>query len=96
MTAYLRAYYRHDSKARPSISLLLMDEAFKVLNSEAVRDCVQIVRELGLQGVISCTDTNGGQVVEFFQWVMIVQKRVTPRGKEEHDQIENTIFGSAE
>lgn len=94
MTAYLRAYWRHDSKARPSISLLLMDEAFKVLNSEAVRDCVQIIRELDLQGVISCTDTNGGQIVEFFQWVMIVQKKTTPRVGEEHDQIENTIFAA--
>jgi hypothetical protein len=95
MTAYLRAYWRHDAKARPSISLLLMDEAFKVLNSEAVRDCVQIIRELGLQGVISCTDTNGGQIVEFFQWVMIVQKQVTPGGKGEHDEIENSIYAAS-
>lgn len=94
-TAYLRAFHRHINKGRPSISLLLMDEAFKVLNSEAVRDCVQIIRELGLQGVISCTDTNGGQIVEFFQWAMIVQKRVAAGvGADGHDQIENTIYSA--
>jgi Putative exonuclease SbcCD, C subunit/P-loop containing region of AAA domain len=94
-TAYLRAFHRHINKGRPSISLLVMDEAFKVLNSEAVRDCVQIIRELGLQGVISCTDTNGGQVVEFFQWAMIVQKRVIAGGASNgHDLIENTIYSA--
>jgi hypothetical protein len=94
-TAYLRAFHRHINKGRPSISLLIMDEAFKVLNSEAVRDCVQIIRELGLQGVISCTDTNGGQIVEFFQWAMIVQKRVTPEAAADgHDLIENTIYSA--
>lgn len=93
-TAYLRAFHRHDNKARPSISLLIMDEAFKVLNSEAVRDCVQIIRELGLQGVISCTDTNGGQIVEFFQWAMIVQKRVIAGAADGHDLIENTIYSA--
>lgn len=94
-TAYLRAFHRHINKGRPSISILIMDEAFKVLNSEAVRDCVQIIRELGLQGVISCTDTNGGQIVEFFQWVMIVQKRVTAgTAADGHDQIENTIYSA--
>jgi hypothetical protein len=94
-TAYLRAFHRHINKGRPSISLLIMDEAFKVLNSEAVRDCVQIIRELGLQGVISCTDTNGGQIVEFFQWAMIVQKQVTAgAGTDGHDLIENTIYSA--
>jgi hypothetical protein len=94
-TAYLRAFHRHINKGRPSISLLIMDEAFKVLNSEAVRDCVQIIRELGLQGVISCTDTNGGQIVEFFQWAMIVQKRVTAGAASGgHDLIENTIYSA--
>jgi energy-coupling factor transporter ATP-binding protein EcfA2 len=93
--AYLRAFQRHINKGRPSISLLIMDEAFKVLNSEAVRDCVQIIRELGLQGVISCTDTNGGQIVEFFQWAMIVQKRVTAAAAADgHDLIENTIYSA--
>ena len=43
-TAYLRAFHRHINTGRPSISLLIMDEAFKVLNSEAIRDCVQIIR----------------------------------------------------
>jgi hypothetical protein len=95
-TAYLRAFHRHINKGRPSISLLIMDEAFKVLNSEAVRDCVQIIRELGLQGVISCTDTNGGQIVEFFQWAMIVQKRVIASNTADgHDLIENTIYSAA-
>ena len=94
-TAYLRAYHRHLHKGRPSISLLIMDEAFKVLNSEAIRDCVQIIRELGLQGVISCTDTNGGQIVESFQWAMIVQKLVTPGvTADSHDRIENTILSA--
>jgi uncharacterized protein YPO0396 len=94
-TAYLRAFHRHINKGRPSISLLIMDEAFKVLSSEAVRDCVHIIRELGLQGVISCTDTNGGQIVEFFQWAMIVQKRVTAGAAADgHDLIENTIFSA--
>lgn len=94
-TAYLRAFQRHINNRRPSISLLIMDEAFKVLNSEAVRDCVQIIRELGLQGVISCTDTNGGQVVEYFQWAMIVQKKVTAgAAMDGHDLIENTIYSA--
>lgn len=94
--AYLRAFHRHVNRGRPSISLLLMDEAFKVLNSEAVRDCVKIIGELGLQGVISCTDTNGGQIVEFFQWIMIVQKRVIPGAAADgHDLIENSILSAA-
>lgn len=44
--------------------------------------------------MISCTDTNGGQIVEFFQWAMIVQKRVIAGAADGHDLIENTIYSA--
>lgn len=97
MTAYMRAYRRHERSKRPSISLLLMDEAFKVNDSAAVGDCVKIISELGFQGVISCTNTVGSQVIEFFQWAMIVQKQVVPgagANGAKHDFISNTVYAA--
>jgi hypothetical protein len=95
ITAYMRAFRRHEQGTRPSISLLLMDEAFKVNDSAAVRDCVNIIAQLGLQGVISCTNTVGSQVIEFFGWVMIVQKQVIPAADNTtHDTINNTVFAA--
>lgn len=97
MTAYMRAYRRHERSKRPSISLLLMDEAFKVNDSAAVGDCVKIISALGFQGVISCTNTVGSQVIEFFQWAMIVQKQVIPAASmkdAKHDFISNTVYAA--
>ena len=98
MTAYMRAFRRHErGSRRPSISLLLMDEAFKVNDSAAVSDCVKIISELGFQGIISCTNTVGSQVIEHFQWAMIVQKHVVPAHLTEgqkHDEITNSVFAA--
>jgi hypothetical protein len=93
ITAYMRAYNRHEQGTRPSISLLLMDEAFKVNDTAAVRDCVGIIAQLGLQGVISCTNTVGSQVIEHFDWAMIVQKQtITATSADDHVTITNTVF----
>lgn len=95
MTAYMRAFNRHENSTRPSISLLLMDEAFKVNDTAAVRDCVNIIAQLGLQGVISCTNTVGSQVIDCFQWAMIVQKQVEAASDGAiHDRITNSVYAA--
>ena len=74
-----------------------MDESFKVNDSAAVSDCVKIIEELGFQGVISCTNTVGSRVIEYFQWAMIVQKDIIPARlteQKKHDEICNTVYAA--
>ena len=54
LASYLRAYQRHESRwKQPSLALVPIDEAFSKMDTGRIRDCIDAIQELDLQGVFS-------------------------------------------
>lgn len=62
LAAHLRAY--QSSVRQPSIGLVVMDEAFSKLSSERIGDCMEAVRDVGLQLVIALPNDKFPSVIE--------------------------------
>lgn len=82
LASYLRAYKRHDTRSRqPSLALVPIDEAFSKLSGERIKDCIQALATLDLQGVFSMSTGNIPYAFEHCDSLVVVAKEETRAGK---------------
>ena len=98
LASYRRAYGKNDTLSRrrrqPSMGLVLMDEAFKNLNAEAMRDCLKAFHQMEMQGLISMTTSNIGEVVDMFDSVLSVRKEVIETDEGRSVEINQTVLAA--
>ena len=59
LASYLRAYKRHETRWRdPSLALVPIDEAFSKMDNGQIKDCIEAIKDLDLQGVFSMSTGN--------------------------------------
>lgn len=59
LASFAQAYRIHQSpklQRRPSIRLVVLDEAFSKMDAEKVASCIELIRGLGFQAIISATN----------------------------------------
>ena len=81
LACYLRAYHRYDHKKNPSIGIVPIDEAFSKLSGERIRDCIEALRSLGLQGVFSMSSGNIPYAIDLCDQTMVVSKKETKKNR---------------
>ena len=84
LASYLRAYKRHDTRAKqPSLALVPIDEAFSKLSGERIKDCIEILKSehIALQGVFSMSTGNIPYAFEHCDSLVVVAKKETRVGK---------------
>lgn len=82
LASYLRAYKRHDTRSKlPSLALVPIDEAFSKLSGERIKDCIEAMKALDLQGVFSMSTGNIPYAFEHCDSLVVVAKEETRVGK---------------
>lgn len=81
LASYLRAYNRHEARWRdPSLALVPIDEAFSKMDGERIRDCIEAIGKLDLQGVFSMSTGNISYAFSLCSRLIIVSKHEEQRG----------------
>lgn len=81
LACYLRAYHRYERRRRdPSLALVPIDEAFSKLSGERIRDCIEALKQLGLQGVFSMSSGNIPYAMDMCDQMITVMKRERTAG----------------
>ena len=92
LASYLRAYKRHDTRSKqPSLALVPIDEAFSKLSGERIKDCIEAMKSLDLQGVFSMSTGNIPYAFEHCDSLVVVAKEEKRIGK--RLQIRNVPVG---
>jgi uncharacterized protein YPO0396 len=82
LASYLRAYKRHDTRTKqPSLALVPIDEAFSKLSGERIKDCIEALAALDLQGVFSMSTGNIPYAFEHCDSLVVVAKEEKRSGK---------------
>lgn len=82
LACYLRAFHRYDQRDNePSIGIVPIDEAFSKLSGERIRDCIEALKSLGLQGVFSMSSGNIPYAMDLCDQTMVVSKKETKKDK---------------
>lgn len=82
LASYLRAYKRHDTRSKlPSLALVPIDEAFSKLSGERIKDCIEALKSLELQGVFSMSTGNIPYAFEHCDSLIVVAKEEKRVGK---------------
>ncbi len=82
LASYLRAYKRHDTRTKqPSLALVPIDEAFSKLSGERIKDCIEALKSLDLQGVFSMSTGNIPYAFEHCDSLVVVAKEEKTVGK---------------
>jgi len=80
LACYLRAYHRYERASNnPSIGLVPIDEAFSKLSGERIRDCIEALKSLELQGTFSMSSGNIPYAIDLCDQTMVVSKRETTK-----------------
>jgi uncharacterized protein YPO0396 len=75
LASYLRAYKRHDTRSKQaSLALVPIDEAFSKLSGERIKDCIEAMKSLDLQGVFSMSTGNIPYAFEHCDSLIVVAK----------------------
>ena len=67
LASFAQAYHigwKPGLKRSPSIRLVVLDEAFSKMDAEKVASCIQLIRDLGFQAIISATNDKIQNYVE--------------------------------
>jgi uncharacterized protein YPO0396 len=82
LASYLRAYRRHELRRRePTLALVPIDEAFSKLSGERIRDCVDALKSLDLQGVFSMSTGNIPYAYDLCDQLIVVTKHEHREGR---------------
>ncbi len=82
LASYLRAYKRHDTRSKaPSLALVPIDEAFSKLSGERIKNCIEALAQLDLQGVFSMSTGNIPYAFEHCDSLVVVSKDERRVGK---------------
>jgi len=82
LACYLRAYHRYERRRRdPSLALVPIDEAFSKLSGERIRNCINALQTLDLQGVFSMSSGNIPYAMDMCDQFVTVMKQERQIGK---------------
>ncbi|MFO1511304.1 MAG: SbcC/MukB-like Walker B domain-containing protein [Verrucomicrobiota bacterium] len=85
LASYLRAYKRHESRWRdPSLALVPIDEAFSKMDTGRIKDCIEAIKELDLQGVFSMSTGNVPGAFGLCEQLIIVSRNEEKRAGRPH------------
>jgi Putative exonuclease SbcCD, C subunit len=85
LASYLRAYKRHESRWRdPSLALVPIDEAFSKMDTGRIKDCIEAIKELDLQGVFSMSTGNVPGAFNLCEQLVIVSRNEDKREGRPH------------
>ncbi len=79
LQVFAQAYHINLSSAvrqRPSIRLVILDEAFSKMDAEKVASCIELIRGLGFQAIISATNDKIQNYVENVDKTLYLQIQV--------------------
>jgi hypothetical protein len=75
LASYLRAYNRHEARSKdPSLGLVPIDEAFSKMDTGRIRDCIEAIKNLDLQGVFSMSTGNVPGAFSLCEQLVIVSR----------------------
>ncbi len=81
LASYLRAYKRHESRWKdPSLALVPIDEAFSKMDTGRIKDCIEAIRDLDLQGAFSMSTGNVPTAFSLCQQLIVVSRHEERRG----------------
>ena len=85
LASYLRAYKRHESRWKdPSLALVPIDEAFSKMDTGRIKDCIEAIRDLDLQGAFSMSTGNVPAAFSLCQQLIVVSRQEERRGNRPH------------
>ncbi len=85
LASYLRAYKRHESRWKdPSLALVPIDEAFSKMDTGRIKDCIEAIRDLDLQGAFSMSTGNVPAAFSLCEQLIIVSRHEERRGNRPH------------
>ena len=85
LASYLRAYKRHESRWKdPSLALVPIDEAFSKMDTGRIKDCIEAIRDLDLQGAFSMSTGNVPAAFSLCQQLIVVSRHEERRGNRAH------------
>jgi len=82
LACYLRAYHRYEKRRKdPSLALVPIDEAFSKLSGERIKDCIDALKALDLQGVFSMSSGNIPYALDMCDQMITVMKVERTEGR---------------
>ncbi len=85
LASYLRAYKRHEARWRdPSLALVPIDEAFSKMDTGRIKNCIEAIKDLDLQGVFSMSTGNVPGAFGLCEQLIIVSRHEERRGSRVH------------
>ncbi|HWL53740.1 MAG TPA: SbcC/MukB-like Walker B domain-containing protein [Chthoniobacteraceae bacterium] len=82
LACYLRAYHRYERRRRdPSLALVPIDEAFSKLSGERIRNCINALQTLDLQGVFSMSSGNIPYAMDMCDQFVTIMKQERQIGR---------------
>ncbi|HYE19723.1 MAG TPA: SbcC/MukB-like Walker B domain-containing protein [Tepidisphaeraceae bacterium] len=85
LASYLRAYKRHEARRRdPSLALVPIDEAFSKMDTGRIKDCIEHIKRLDLQGVFSMSTGNVPGAFGLCEQLIIVSRNDDRRDGRPH------------
>lgn len=85
LASYLRAYKRHESRWKdPSLALVPIDEAFSKMDTGRIKDCIEAIRDLDLQGAFSMSTGNVPAAFSLCHQLIVVSRHEERRGNRLH------------
>ncbi|HXP60265.1 MAG TPA: SbcC/MukB-like Walker B domain-containing protein [Dongiaceae bacterium] len=85
LASYLRAYKRHERRWNdPSLALVPIDEAFSKMDTGRIKDCIEAIKDLDLQGVFSMSTGNVPTAFSLCEELIVVSRQEERRGSRAH------------
>jgi hypothetical protein len=85
LASYLRAYKRHEARWKdPSLALVPIDEAFSKMDTGRIKDCIEAIKDLDLQGVFSMSTGNVPGAFSLCEQLIIVSRNDDNRNGRPH------------
>lgn len=85
LASYLRAYKRHERRWNdPSLALVPIDEAFSKMDTGRIKDCIEAIRALDLQGAFSMSTGNVPVAFSLCDQLIVVSRHEERRGNRSH------------
>jgi energy-coupling factor transporter ATP-binding protein EcfA2 len=85
LASYLRAYKRHERRWNdPSLALVPIDEAFSKMDTGRIKDCIEAIKALDLQGSFSMSTGNVPAAFSLCDQLIVVSRHEERRGSRTH------------
>jgi hypothetical protein len=85
LASYLRAYKRHERRwSEPSLALVPIDEAFSKMDTGRIRDCIEAIKDLDLQGIFSMSTGNVPSAFSLCDELIVVSRQEERRAGQLH------------